>query len=202
MRQASPHRASGQTWSTFLHNHAHQVWACDFLPIVDLFFRQFYAFFIIELGSRHVVHVGVTDSPTDVWVTQQLREATPFGTGPCYLIRDTDSKYGRQFAAVAAGANIKVIKTPIAAPNANAVCERFLGSVRRECFDHCLLFGRRAIAQTVKEYVHYFNKQRPHQGIEQRIPQPPSGSGVSPQTKPVTRTAVLGRLHPSYQFAA
>jgi putative transposase len=98
-------------------------------------------------------------------VAQQLREATSFGTGPRYLIRDNDSKYGRQFAAVAAGANIKVMKTPIAAPNANAVCERFLGSVRRECLDHCLLFGRRAIAQTVKEYVHYFNKQRPHQTL-------------------------------------
>jgi putative transposase len=202
MRQARPNRPSGQTWSTFLHNHAHQVWACDFLPIVDLFFRQFYAFFIVELGSRRVVHVGVTAAPTDAWVAQQLREATPFGEGPKYLIRDNDSKYGLAFATVAAGANIKVLKTPIAAPNANAVCERFLGSVRRECLDHLLLVGQRSITRVLKEYVDYFNHLRPHQGINQRIPEPSLVPERSKQPTRITRTPILGGLHHAYQPAA
>jgi hypothetical protein len=94
---ARPHPAHGQNWSTFLKNHAQLVWACDFLPVIDLFFRQISAFFIIELGSRRVVHLGVTSHPTDAWVAQQLREATPYGQTPRFLIRDRDSKYGDEF---------------------------------------------------------------------------------------------------------
>jgi transposase InsO family protein len=90
-------------------------------------------FFIIEFGSRRVVHFAVTRSPSDVWVAQQLREATPFDTRPRLLIRDHDSKYGPAFARPAAG--IEILRTPIRAPKANAVCERFLGRVRRECLD-------------------------------------------------------------------
>jgi transposase InsO family protein len=157
---------------------------------VDLFFRQFHAFFIIELGSRRVVQFGVTAAPTDAWVSQQLREATPFGEGPQYLIRDNDSKFGRHFAAVAAGANIKILKTPIGAPNCNAVCERFLGSVRRECLDHCLFIGTRAIALILKDYVDYFNHQRPHQGLGQRIPQPASASSTSASQANCARASV------------
>ncbi len=202
IRQARPERPCGQTWTTFLHNHATQIWACDFLPIIDLFFRQFYAFFIVELGSRRIVHVGVTDAPTDAWTAQQLREATPFGEGPKYLVRDNDSKYGHQFAHVAAGANIEVLKTPVGAPNANAVCERFLGSVRRECLDHLLLIGLRPIARVLKEYVTYFNHHRPHQGIEQRIPDPLAAPPTSGSATKITRTPILGGLHHSYQQAA
>jgi putative transposase len=79
MRQVRTTRPRGQTWSTFLHTQAQQIWACDFLPVTDLFFRSLFAFFIVELHSRRVIHVGVTRSPTDAWTAQQLREATPYG---------------------------------------------------------------------------------------------------------------------------
>jgi putative transposase len=75
-------RPSSQTWSTFPHNHAHEIWACDFLPITDLFFHSLFAFFIMDLQSRKVIHIAVIRHPTDVWVSQQLREATPFGMMP------------------------------------------------------------------------------------------------------------------------
>jgi hypothetical protein len=78
-------RPSSQTWSTFLHNHTHEIWACNFLPVTNLFFRSLLAFFIIELQSRKVVHVGVTRHLTDAWVAQQLREATPYGQAPRFL---------------------------------------------------------------------------------------------------------------------
>ena len=107
-RLARPHPAHGQNWSTFLKNHAQIVWACDFLPVIDLFFRQIYAFFIIELASRRVVHFGVTSHPTDAWVAQQLREATPYGLTPRFLIRDRDSKYGDDFTRVAKASSIDV----------------------------------------------------------------------------------------------
>jgi putative transposase len=100
MRQVRPRRPTTQTWRTFLHNHAHDIWACDFLPVFNLFFRQHFVFFIVELASRRVVHFCVTAHPTDAWAAQQLREATPFGQGPKYLIRDNDSKYGVEFARV------------------------------------------------------------------------------------------------------
>jgi putative transposase len=112
MRQAKPPRSSSQNWSTFLKNHADQIWACDFLPVNDIFFRQLYAFVIMELGSRKIIHGGVTSNPTDEWTTQQLREATPFGQLPKYLIRDNDAKFGPHFRQVAEGAGIEVLKHP------------------------------------------------------------------------------------------
>ncbi len=87
-------RPRGQTWATFLRNHASAIWACDFLPVTDLTFRPLYAVFVIELASRRVMHVGVTRHPTDMWVAQQLREATPFDRRPRYLIRDNDGTFG------------------------------------------------------------------------------------------------------------
>lgn len=83
-------RPSGQTWSTFVRNHAADIWACDFVQTYDVFFRTIFVFVIIELESRKVIHVNVTRSPSDSWVAQQLREATPFGEQPTYLIRDND----------------------------------------------------------------------------------------------------------------
>jgi len=115
------------------------VWACDFLPVVDVGFALF-AFFIIDLGSRQVVHVGVTRHPTDGWVAQQLREATPFG-----------------------------------AARANATCERFLGSVRRECLDHLLILHEGQLRRVLRAYRAYVNMARPHQGIGQTIPIPGNG---------------------------
>jgi putative transposase len=94
MRHACKPRATGQNWRTFLRNHAEGIWACDFLQVSDLFFRSLFAFFIIELKSRKVLHVGVTRFPTDTWTAQQLREATPYGQTTKYLIRDRDSKFG------------------------------------------------------------------------------------------------------------
>jgi hypothetical protein len=130
------------------------VGACDFLQVTDLFFRPLFAFFIVELKSRKVIHVNVTRSPTDLWVAQQLREATPYGQTPKYLIRDNDRKFGPNFARGAMMGDIKVLRTP----RANAVCERFLGSVRRECLDHFLILYEKQLSRLLKAYVMYFNQ--------------------------------------------
>jgi transposase InsO family protein len=105
----------------------------------DLFFRTMFLFFIIEHGSRRVVHVGVTRTTTDERVAQQVREATSFGAGSRFLICDHDDKYGERFEHAAAGAGVEIIHTPSHVPKANAICERFIGSVRRECLDHILI---------------------------------------------------------------
>ena len=93
MRPVRVPQPRGQKWSTFLHTHAKDVWACDFLQVSDLFFHSLFAFFIIELKSRKGMHVGVTRSPTDAWAAQQLREATPYGQTPKYLLCENDSKF-------------------------------------------------------------------------------------------------------------
>lgn len=121
MCHARPRRPHRQTWATFVHNHAQDIWACDVLQVHDVFFRPLFAFVITELGSRRILHVTVTRSPTDEWVAQHLREATPFGRAPTYLIRDNDAKYGSLFDAVAVGSGIEVRRTPIKAPRANAI---------------------------------------------------------------------------------
>ncbi len=147
MKQIRPKHARGQTWKTFLHTHAAQVWACDFLQVTDLFFRPIFAFFVIALRSRKVVHVNVTRSPTDLWVAQQLREATPYGQAPTYLIRENDRKFGSHFARVATTSGITVLRTPYRTPRANAICERFLGSVRRECLNHFLILQEKQLSR-------------------------------------------------------
>jgi transposase InsO family protein len=173
------------------------------LQVTDLFFRPLFAFFIIELKSRKVIHVNVTRAPTDPWVAQQLREATPFGEGPRYLIRDNDRKFGPSFARVATTSGIKVLRTPYRTPQANALCERFLGSVRRECLDHFLIFHEKQLSRLLNEYVVYFNQARPHQGLGQRIPEPSVHSASLPnQPNQVISVPVLGGLHHDYQRAA
>jgi putative transposase len=149
LRGARPPRPSGQSWTSFVRNHADEIWACDFLQLSDVLFRPVFAFVIVELGSRRVVHVGVTRSPSGAWAAQQLREATPEGSGPRFLIRDHDARYGAAFDRVAAASGIGVIRTPVRAPRANAICERFLGSVRRECMDHLLILGERHLRRVL-----------------------------------------------------
>ena len=165
-------------------------------------FHQAYLFFIVELSSRRVVHFNVTDHPTDTWVAQQLREATPFGQAPRFLIRDRDRKYGQTFTRVAAGSKIEILKTPYRAPKANAICERFLGSVRRECLDHMLILGESHVHRIVKEYVAFLNQARPHQGIEQKIPEGIQVTGKENLNGKIIAFPVLNGLHHDYRRAA
>jgi putative transposase len=216
LRPAPTEGSSNQNWRTFVHNHAHQIWAADFLPAYDQFFRPLFIFFIIELGSRRVVHFGVTRSPTDEWTAQMersvvLREGTPFGGAPRFLIRDNDSKYGEKFSRLAQASGIEVLPTPYKAPRANASCERFVGSVRRECLDHVLIIGEKHLHRVVKEYVEFYNSARPHQGIGQTIPQasrttmqeaPPGACGTGRAGGKVISYPVLGGLHHHYRRVA
>jgi putative transposase len=158
---------------------------------------------IIELGSRRIVQLGVTRSPTDAWVAHQLREATPCGEGSRFLICDNDDKYGLEFARVATGAGIRLLHTPIAAPKANAICERLLGSVRHECLDHVIIFGERHLRRLATEYVDFYNYARPHQGLNQRIPAPVQVLEHRVRAgQRVEALPVLGGLHHDYHRVA
>ena len=125
--------SSSRNWATFLKNQVGNTWACDFAVVNDWLFRQWYIFVVMELKTRRIGHTGVTKYPTDEWTAQQ----TPWGRGPKYLIRDRDKKYAAHFSAVVA--SIKELETPYRTPQANGYCERFMGSLRRECTDHILI---------------------------------------------------------------
>jgi putative transposase len=202
-RRRLPPRCDGQTWATFLVNHVSEISACDFVQAYDLFFRTIFPFFIIEHGSRRVVHNGVTRHPTDEWVAQQIRNATPFGECPRFLICDNDDKFGPRFEQAFKGAGIDLIHTPPYAPKANAICERFIGSVRRECLDHILILSEKHIRRIIREYCEYFNRARPHQGIDQQIPLPSCGVGLPEhERRKVIGVPILNGLHHDYQWAA
>ncbi len=189
----------GQGWRTFLRNHT--VWACDFLQVQDLWFRPLFAFFIVDVNTKEVIHVGATRAPNESWTAQQMRDATPFEYGPQFITRDHDNKFGASFDRVAEGAGVCVVKTAVRAPLMNAVCERFVGSVRRECLDHIIIFGETHLRAVLDEYVTYFNRSRPHQGLEQRIPLS-STTRDGPTTPKIVQRSVLGGLHHDYRSAA
>jgi putative transposase len=126
MRTVRTHQPRGQKWTPFCARTPTRSGPVTRFPVTDLFFRPLFAFFLTLLKTRRVIHVGVTRTPTEAWVAQQLREATPYGQAPKYLIRDNDSEFGSCFLRVATASGIKVLKTPYHAPRANAICERFL----------------------------------------------------------------------------
>ena len=193
-------RGGGQTWATFLKNHAEGTWACDFVQAYDLCCRQVYAFFIVHLASRRVEYAAATRTPTQEWTAQQLRNVLMDTAAPAFLVRDRDDKFGAVFDRVAAGAGVRVIQTAVRAPNMNAVAERFVGSFRRELLDHVLVLGDRQLGSLVRQYQTYFNAARPHQGLGQRLP---AGQGPPANTNaPIEARPVLGGLHHDYRRAA
>jgi putative transposase len=188
------------TWAVFIRNHARDIWACDFTVAYDWLFRPWYIFVVLELETRRIVHAGVTESPTGEWTAQQLREATPWGKSPEYLLHDRDSRYATHFSAVAAGSGIKELRTPYRAPRANSICERFMGSLRRECLNHTLILHRKHLARVVKEYTAYYNHDRPHQGICQQIPHYFDQPQIN-RSGEIKASPILGGLHYSYSHA-
>jgi transposase InsO family protein len=206
MRQARreiPPRHTGQTWATFLANHAPQIRACDFLQSYDVFFRTLFLFFIIEHDSRRVAHVAIARAPSEACDAQPIREATAFGAGPRFLICDNDDKYRVLLERAVAGVHTELLHTPFQAPKANSLCERFLGTVRRECLDHILICSEGHARRVRREYVTFFNPSRPHQGTNQQIPEPLFLPPL-PQEAPrqVIGLPALHGLHHDYRRAA
>jgi len=192
------------TWRQFLAQHRDAVVACDFFTVETLFLRTLHVLFFLEVGTRRVHLAGCTAHPTAAWVTQQARNLAwtlQDADGACrHLIHDRDAKFPAAFDRVFTDEGFHVIRTPYRAPNANAHAERWIRSARAECLDHLLIAGEAHLRRVLSEYVAYYNRARPHQGLEQRCPvalPPPVRDG------PVRRRDRLGGLlHDYFREAA
>ena len=166
-----PTERKKQSWQTFLKNHRPGIWAMDFLVVPTLCFRILYVLIIVSHDRRKIEHFAVTANPSSAWVVQQIREATPFGQIPQYLIHDND----RIFTAgclqrFLENTNIKVKRTGYHAPWQNGICERTVGILRQELLNHIIPLNEKHLHKLLREYIHgYYNPARTHQGINRQM---------------------------------
>ena len=183
VRKYMPKRPPGkprgdQRWATFLRNHAQAIIACDFFVAVTATFRLFYVFVLIHHGSRRMVHFNVTAHPTAAWTLQQLRDAIGSEQGYRYLIHDRDSIFAKSLDHSLKGFGVRTLKSPPHSPMANAVCERLIGTVRRECLDWLIPISEAHLRSILKFWVGHYNRSRPHMVLGPGVPDPPPHSAV------------------------
>jgi len=147
---------------------------CDFFTVDTVLLRRLYVLFFIELDTRRVYVAGVTANPVAAWVVQQARNLTMVLADRArpvrYLVRDRDAKFMTSFDEVFRSEGITIIRTPVRAPRAIAIAERFVGTIRRECLDHMLIFSRRHLESVLAQYVGHYNTHRPHRSLDQASP--------------------------------
>lgn len=196
-------RRPGPSWRDFLRQQAATVLACDFFTVEALSLRRYYVLFFIELGSRRVHLAGCTTNPTGDWVTQQARNLSFIGLfeRTRFLIHDRASKLTAAFDEVFRSEGIKVIHTPVRAPQANAYAERFVRTVRAECLDWMLILGRRHLEHILRVYTTHYNHQRPHRAFGLLAPDA-IDRPREPAAEMIERRNLLGGLIHEYRAAA
>ena len=205
----APERAAS-SWRSFLRQHGNTILACDLFTVDTVWLRRLYVLFFVSIGTRRVEYVACTSKPDTSWMSQQARnllmDLDDRSQRPRFLIHDRDTKFSRGFGSIFQSDGIEIVRTPIQAPNANAYAERWVGSVRRECLDRLLIFGRRQLEHVLRVYVRHFNKQRPHRALDLRPPDRGGGTDPPPKATPYTlqvrRRDLLGGLLHEYEAAA
>ena len=195
-------RRDGTSWKEFLAEQAAGIVACDFFCVETVWLKRLYVLFFIELSTRRVHLAGVTAHPDSCWVTQQARNLVIEDrlSETHFLIRDRDAKYSGPFDEVFRCEGVRVIHTPIRAPMANAVAERFVKTVRLECLDHILVCGERHLLRLLREYISHYNQERPHRGLALETPEPKPA--LNRTDGKVVRVAKLGGLINEYHRIA
>jgi transposase InsO family protein len=200
-------RVPSQPWMTFVRNHAQAILACDFFVVVTTRFRLLYVFVIMEVGSRKIAHFNVTDHPTAAWTLQQLREVITGEQPYRFIIHDRDSIYSAELDSALRSLGVTVLRTPFRAPQANAFCERLVGTIRRECLDFLIPLNEQHVRRILKEWVAHYNQGRPHSSLGPGIPDSRSGYSAAepsghqiPIDHQVVARAILGGLHHEYSL--
>ena len=191
-----PEHRPSQSWRTFLTNHASDIVSIDFFTVPTATFRVLYVFLVLDNERRKIIHFNVTTNPTATWTGQQIAEAFPWETAPRYLIRDRDGIYGFDFTRRVSSLGIKQIRTARRSPWQNPYVERVIGSIRRECLDHVIIFDERHLRRVLREYLDYYHRSRTHLGLEKDCPEPRAVE--LPTIGPVASKPVLGGLHHRY----
>ncbi len=197
-------RRGGPSWREFLRTQAGSIVACDFFTVESVCLRRYYVLFFIAHASRRVWLAGCTTNPTGAWVTQQARHlGLDFADKDIrFLIRDRDSKFSGPFDEVFRSEGIRVVKTPVRAPKANAFAERFVRTVRGECLDWLLILNRRHLEHVIRVYVDHYNTQRPQRALELRPPEPDERRGELSERDIRRRDRLGGLIHEYYRAAA
>jgi transposase InsO family protein len=217
IRKYMPKPSSGQPrgdqrWATFLKNHAKAILACDFFVAVTATFRLLYVFVVIEHGSRRLVRVDVTAHPNAQWSLQQLREVVGFDDTHRYLIHDRDSIFAKHLDESIKALGLSVLKSPPRSPKANAICERVIGTIRRECLDWLIPISEGHLRAILKVWVEHYNGGRPHSSLDPGVPGPPSTAVVIARQSTfrywleegvaVRSKSILNGLHHEYSIAS
>ena len=201
----SPRRA-GPSWTEFLRVQAHAILACDLFHLDTITLHRLYAFFVIEHTTRRVHILGVTAHPTGAWLTQQARnlvmDLDDASNRFRFLIRDRDAKFTAAFDAVFTAIDVRIVKSPVRAPRANGIAERFVGTIRRELLDRILIINQRHAATVLGEYQQHYNSHRPHRTLGQAAPLRPLPQRTTSATNTVRRHDRLGGLLHEYQQVA
>jgi len=189
-----------QNWKTFLRNHAEGIGAIDMFVVASASFRPLYVMIILAHGRRKIMRTAVTEHPTAAWLSRQVTEAFPWDTAPRYLLRDRDSSYGSEFRSRVEAMNIAEVITAPRSPWQNAYVERVIGSIRRECLDHVVIFNERHLRRVLSSYVDYYQRSRTHLSLDKDCP----------ESRPIQHRSVgrivaipkVGGLHHRYERLA
>jgi transposase InsO family protein len=194
----------GPSWGEFLRAQAQGMLACDFFTVETAWLRRLYVLFFVEHGSRRVHLAGVSANPDCVWMRQQARNLAIEErlANVRFLLHDRDAKFSGPFDELIRSEAVRVIKTPIRAPQANAIAERWVRSVRNECLDHLLIFGRRHLERVLRDYVTHFNDERPHRSLDLMPPAGSTQARGSPSSGIRRRDLLGGLIHEYYAAAA
>jgi len=189
-------RRLSQSWRTFLRNHAGEIAAMDFFVVPTVTFRLLDVLVVMNHERRKIVHFNITEAPTATWTAQQIVNAFPYDTAPKYLLRDRDAIFGSLFVQPIEGMGIQQKLISPRSPWQSPYVERLVGSIRRECLDHVLVFNERQLRQILESYFEYYHRVRPHRSLshDSPIPRPVE----SPQCGNVVELPLVGGLHHRY----
>jgi len=199
-----------QRWSSFLKNHAAAIVACDFCVVVSATFRLLYVLVVMEHASRRIIHLNVTAHPTSAWTLQQMREAIPSDHPYRFILHDHDAIFSHGFDVSLVNFGLEIITTPVRTPQANALCERLIGALRRECLDWIIPLTENQLRRTLWSWLPHYNHGRPHTSLGPGLPVPRRQCPVQVQChrhrfdRPsrVVAHPVLHGLHHEYHLSA
>jgi len=197
---ARSRKPPSQTWRTFLNNHVKDLVSTDFFVVPTISFRVLFVFVVLAHHRRRVLHFNVTANPTAEWTAQQMAEAFPWDGAPRYLLHDRDSIYGDSFRQRVRGMGMREVRTAPRSPWQNPYAERLVGSVRRECLDHIVVFSESSLRRTLKSYFDYYLGSRTHLSLDKDSPEP---RVVQPcELGTVVELPQVGGLHHRYERRA